>query len=75
MVNLPDYQQRLKSLGLRIGYLRRRTGMTQEALADQLDVSWSSISKIETGVACPSLRMIWGICQILQVEPRTLFDE
>lgn len=39
------------NLGKNLTTLRRRTGMTQEQLAEYLGVSKSSVSKWETGVS------------------------
>lgn len=52
---------------------RRRTGMTQQALAEATDVSVFMISKIETGVAGARFPLIERLAAALDVDPAELF--
>ena len=52
--------------------LRRAKGISQEALAEQLDVSRQAVSKWETGTAKPELDNILALCRILEVSPNEL---
>lgn len=54
-------------LGLRIRQARKAVSLTQEQLADKLDVNKKHISNIERGKNCPSLSLILGICDICKV--------
>lgn len=51
---------------MRIKEYRERTGMTQEALADQLNVDRSLISYWERGKATPCKKHRAMLCAILQ---------
>lgn len=55
-----------KTIGLRIKERRQAQGITQEFIADQLDVNPSHVSNIERGVAHPSLTVLVKIANILQ---------
>lgn len=70
-----SYNERVRLLGLRVGYYRRRAGFTQEQLAERINVSWSSISKIESGATGVSLRMLWAIADALGISAATLLAE
>ncbi len=48
-------------------YLRKREGITQEELADQLGVSRQSVSKWETGESYPETDKLLLLCDIFQV--------
>ena len=47
--------------------LRKRNGMSQEALAEKLDVSRQSVSKWETGESVPDLDRIIKLSEIFGV--------
>lgn len=55
-----------KAIGLKIKERRQMQGITQEFIANQLDVNPSHISNIECGRANPSLTAIVKIANILQ---------
>lgn len=55
-----------KTIGLRIKERRQAQGITQEYIAEQLDVNPSHISNIECGRANPSLTALVKIANILQ---------
>ena len=48
-------------------YLRKRDKITQEELADKLQVSRQSVSKWETGEAYPETEKIIALCDIFGV--------
>lgn len=50
-----------------IQYLRKRDKLTQEDLAEKLDVSRQSISKWETGEAFPETEKLLMLCDMFQV--------
>lgn len=58
-----DYQ----AIGKRIRIYRRSAGVTQELLAEKINVSPPYISRIETGSASPSLQTLVDICNALDV--------
>ena len=63
-----DYQV----IGQRIAMYRKKNHITQERLADYLDVSPAFISKIERGKTQLSLERLVQICQYLNVSPTAL---
>lgn len=63
-----------KLLGKRIKELRKMSGLTQEKLAEMIDIETTSLSGIESGRHFPSLPTIERIANKLNVEIKTLFD-
>lgn len=63
-----------KNLGKRIREMRIGQGLTQEQLADKLDISPKSLSQIEIGNNFVSAETLNGICNVLNVKPKVLFD-
>ena len=55
------------SMGKNIKVLRKKSGLTQERLAEAVHVSTVFISQIETGARMPSLETIYNISQSLGV--------
>lgn len=53
-------------------YLRARQGMTQEQLAERLDVSRQSVSKWESGASYPEMETILKICDLFHIDLDTL---
>lgn len=56
-----------KDSGKRIAALRKDSGMTQEQLAEKLNISDSMISKIERGAKGVSIDLAIEICVIFNV--------
>ncbi|QBK30143.1 helix-turn-helix domain-containing protein [Roseitalea porphyridii] len=67
----------MSDLKRRFGHLvaahRRRSGMTQQRLAELVDVSVDTISKIETGASGARFALIERLAQALSVDPAELF--
>jgi transcriptional regulator with XRE-family HTH domain len=61
-------------LGARIKELRKRSGISQEQLADRVDVDPKFISFIECGRSAPSLETIENIARALNMEIKELFE-
>ncbi len=55
------------AIGNRIRISREKSGLTQEELAERLDLSTQFISTIERGVAGASLETIINLCDVLNV--------
>lgn len=62
-----------KKLGQRIAALRKKQGLTQEALAEIIGCSVEFISLVERGVNAPSVAGLQGFADALKVEVRDLF--
>lgn len=69
------YESLYKNLGQNIAFYRRRKEMTQEALAEMVDINNVHLSRIETGVSAASLDLIFAIADALGVEPCKLFQQ
>ncbi len=61
------------SLGSNISKLRKEAGMTQEALAQKLDVTNQAVSKWETDQCCPDTLLLPKIADILETSIDALF--
>ncbi len=60
------------TLSENLPYLRTRQNMTQEQLAEQLDVSRQSVSKWESGASYPEMETILKLCDIFHIDMDTL---
>ena len=56
---------RPKESGLRIQKLRKTQGMTQEQLAGKVNISTSTLAKIERGVQSPSIDLLVELSMLL----------
>lgn len=54
--------------------LRKRENMSQEALAEKLDVTRQSVSKWESGASYPEMDKLISICKIFNVDMDTLIN-
>ena len=69
----PDpYVRRI--LGGRLKQLRKRRGLTQGQLAEQLGLDPSWVSKVEAGRIGPSPGQLRGLCQLLACDPSLLLS-
>ncbi len=63
----------MNEIGKKIKELRKKKDMTQERLAEYLNVSFQAVSKWETGAASPDLSMIVPLARLLGVSTDELF--
>lgn len=61
-------------LGARIKELRKRAGLSQDQLAEQVGIESKYLSRLEVGKRSPSLDTLGRIADALRVEMKTLFD-
>ncbi len=61
-------------LGKRIRELRKKRKMTQEALAEIIDIDYKNLGKIEMGQNYPSAATMERLVSALGVEEKELFD-
>ncbi|MGL4522975.1 MAG: helix-turn-helix domain-containing protein, partial [Bacilli bacterium] len=54
----------MTSIGKKIAQYRKAKGMTQEELANKLDVSAQAVSKCENDGACPDIQTLGPIAKI-----------
>lgn len=69
-----DNWERMQDLYYAIGYYRKRKGMSQEALAEELGISRQHLASIEApnmdrGL---SLNLLFNIADVLEIEPYLL---
>ena len=57
-----------KEIGKRIAHFRRKNNLTQQKLADKMDLSVSFIGQIERGITQVSLERLYEISEILNVD-------
>jgi DNA-binding XRE family transcriptional regulator len=63
-----------KLIGVQIAKIRKEREITQEQLAESVDVATETISRLERGVSIPSLRTLAKISQALHASLKDLFD-
>lgn len=75
-INKFKYQDELVAVGLKIGYLRRQRGLTQEQLSDRAGISTSFLSQVEAPnmAVAISLVTLFAIADALQVPPSRLLE-
>ncbi len=61
-----------KDMGARIRKRRREMKLTQEKLAEQVNLSTSYMGHIERGTRTASLETMMELCHVLQVTPNAL---
>jgi transcriptional regulator with XRE-family HTH domain len=67
--------QRLMRFGMRVRDLRKRAGLSQEALADKAQIHRTYIGGIERGERNVSLKNIYRIANALDVPVASLFTD
>lgn len=61
-------------IGNKIRKYRKENGLTQEQLADKINVTKSRVSNWEQGINRPDADIIGNICRALNVSPSDLLD-
>lgn len=74
--NTSKYKDEFMAIGLKIGYLRRTRGLTQEQLAERAGISAGFLSQIEAPNISVgmSLATLFSIAEVLNVPPYKLLD-
>lgn len=70
-MNEPEFK---KYFGKRVKELRLKNGLTQEQLAEMIDVGERNLSKIECGNVFVKAKTISKLIEALKVEPKELFE-
>jgi len=63
-----------KEIGSRVAIARKAAGLTQEALAEVLDVNLVTVSRLERGNSLPGVVTLLRICEAISLPPSKLFD-
>lgn len=69
-----EYKALYEQFGLNMSYYRKKKRLTQMKLAELVGVDRSHISAIEVGNVGVSFDVIFKLCEVLEVEPKQLFD-
>ncbi len=69
-----DENNILKVMGENIRIARTQKGYTQDKLAELLNTSDKFISMVERGASGLSITTLVNLCNILNIEPNTLFN-
>lgn len=62
-----------RDLGLSLFYFRRSKGLTQQQLADKMDVNYETISRMENANTGISLDMLFELSKALEVPLSDIF--
>lgn len=62
----------LKKISKNIQQIRKEKGYTQESFAEKMNVSWSYVSKLESGILNLSLGKIVELADYLEVDVKIL---
>lgn len=60
--------------GDKVKLLRKNHNLSQESLANSLNINRNCLSRIETGKSEPSLSIIRGICEYFRIDVASLMD-
>ena len=63
-----------KLLGLNIAYYRKARGLSQNELAEKVNISRTHMSRIETAECAVSLDVVFDICRTLNISTKDIFD-
>lgn len=63
-----------QELGLNVSYYRRKCGLTQEELAELLDIARNHVSNIELAKEGVSLDIIFRMADVLKIPVHKLFE-
>lgn len=71
------HAQEFIKFGLKVQYYRKLRGMTQEALADKVGISWSHLAKIEgpSNAFGVSMDTLFSIAEALEIPASKLFED
>ena len=74
--NTSKYKDEFVAIGLKIGYIRRQKGMTQEQLAEKAGITAGFLSQIEAPnmAVGMSLATLFSIAEILEIPPSKLLE-
>ena len=65
---------KLIALGKNVQNARKKKKLSQNALAELLNISREHLAKIETAKRFPSLNLIFQIADVLEISEKELFD-
>ncbi len=66
--------EKLQYLGKNIAKFRKEKKLTQNDLAELLDISREHLAKIETAKRGVSINLLFHICEVLKISEKDLFN-
>lgn len=77
MIMQTKYEQEYIKFGLKVQYYRKLRGMTQEAFAEKVGISWSHLAKVESPTRAfgVSMETLFSMAEALNVPVSKLFEE
>jgi DNA-binding XRE family transcriptional regulator len=68
------YEKKLINFGKNVRSIREKKGMTQEDLAHNAGISFTTVNNLENGHLNPTLATIYAIAESLKVQVEQLFE-
>lgn len=66
-------EEKLKKLGRNIAKYRKVRSLSQNRLAEMLDISREHLAKIEIAKRGVSINLLFKLCNVLGIDEKTLF--
>lgn len=77
--NKEEFREEFRLLGLRIAYYRKKVGLTQGQLAEELGCSLSFLGQLEANngnrIHAPSLLLLFRMAKLFDIPVSKLFEE
>jgi len=64
----------LHAFGEHLRALRKQRGLSQQALADEADISWPTVQRVEAGSQSATLEVLAALAQALDISLKELVD-
>jgi len=74
-VNAKDYDKYLKKVGGNLRKIRKEKGYSMESLANETEMEYRQLGRIERGEINTSIISLLRICNTLNIEIKDLFEE
>lgn len=68
-------EEGIKTLATNIRKYRKERGITIEQLANELDVDYSQISRMERGIVNANISIVFDIAKTLGIKPYKLLEQ
>ena len=62
------------AFGAHLRALRKARGLSQQALADEAEISWPTVQRVEAGTQVASLDVLFSLARALALPLRELVD-
>ena len=69
-----EYDTFLKTVGSRLRKFRKEKGYTMESLANEAEIEYRQLGRIERGEINTSIISLLRICNTLEIEMKDLFE-